>query len=295
MKLVTFEHNYEQNGQTRIGALQGQDRAGSIVDLQRADNTLPADMIELLNGGAPLMAAAAKAAAAAPATALVPRSAVTLKAPIPRPGKILCIGLNYRDHAAETNQALPDYPTIFAKYANTVIGPDAPIVLPRVSSQVDYEVELGVVIGRRAKYVSEGEALDFVAGYLPFQDVSARDYQRRTSQFTQGKSFDTFAPMGPALVTSDEIPDPHDLDIQLSIGGEVLQKSNTRHLIFNVNALVAYLSEVMTLEPGDVIATGTPSGVGAARKPPRFLRPGDVVRIEIALLGVLENPVVAEA
>ena len=295
MRLVTFE----QNGQFRTGALRGPD-GETLIDLNRADAAIPTDMLQLLNGGEATLAAVAKAIDNAPEAAQLQRSAVTLKAPIPRPGKIICIGLNYRDHAAESGQAVPDYPTVFTKYANTVIGPGEPIVLPRVSNQVDYEVELGVVIGRRAKHVSEAEALQYVAGYLPFHDVSARDYQHRTSQWTLGKSFDTFAPMGPALVTSDEVRDPHSLDIQLSIGkpgekGEVLQKSNTSNLIFPVHVLVAYLSDVMTLEPGDVIATGTPSGVGAARKPPRFLQPGDVVRIEISGLGVLENPVVAES
>lgn len=290
MKLVTFE----QNGQLRSGALQGSDEA-QIVDLNRADSSIPTDMIQLLAGGDALIAQAAQAAANAPQDAVLARSSVTLKAPIPRPGKIICIGLNYRDHAAESGQPVPDYPTVFTKYANTIIGPGESIVLPRVSDQVDYEVELGVVIGRRAKHVSEGDALNYVAGYLPFHDVSARDYQHRTSQWTLGKSFDTFGPMGPALVTRDEAGDPHTLDIQLSIGGEVLQKSNTSNLIFPVDALIAYLSDVLTLEPGDVIATGTPSGVGAARKPQRFLRPGDVVRIEISGLGVLENPVTAES
>jgi acylpyruvate hydrolase len=231
---------------------------------------------------------------------VIDRSAVTLKAPVPRPGKILCIGLNYRDHAAESGQQVPDFPTVFTKYANTIIGPGEAIVLPRVSNQVDYEVELGVVIGRRAKHVREVDALDYVAGYLPFHDVSARDYQHRTSQWTLGKSFDTFGPIGPALVTRDEVGDPHKLDIQLSVGragenGEILQKSNTSNLIFPIHVLIAYLSDVLTLEPGDVIATGTPSGVGAARKPQRFLKPGDVVRIEISGLGVLENPVTAES
>jgi acylpyruvate hydrolase len=290
VKLVSFEHN----GQNRIGALQGEAGAESIIDLNRADATLPTEMIQLLNGGATLLAQAGQAIANAPDAARLSLSAVTLKAPIARPGKIICIGLNYRDHAAESNQAVPDYPTVFTKYANTVTAPGAPIVLPKVSSQVDYECELGVVIGRQAKHVNEASALDYVAGYLPFHDVSARDYQHRTSQWTLGKSFDTFAPMGPALVTADEIPDPHTLDIQLSIGGEVLQRSNTHHLIFPVHQLIAYLSDVMTLEPGDVIATGTPAGVGTARKPQRFLQPGDVVRIEISGLGVLENPVVAE-
>ncbi len=167
-------------------------------------------------------------------------------------------------------------------------------MLPRVSQKVDYEGELGVVIGRRGRHISEAEALGYVAGYLPFDDVSARDYQMRTSQWTIGKTFDTFAPMGPALVTADEIPDPHDLDLQVTVSGEVLQASNTRHLIFSVPRLIAYLSQVMTLEPGDVISTGTPGGVGVARTPQRFLQPGDEVRVEIERLGTLVNPVVAE-
>lgn len=290
MKLVTFV----QDGQPRTGALHGGDDA-QIVDLNAADSSIPADMIQLLAGGEAVMAKARQAASNPPQDALVARDSVALKAPVPRPGKIICVGLNYRDHAAESGQPVPDYPTVFTKYANTIIGTGDAIVLPHVSDQVDYEVELGVVIGRRAKHVRESEALDYVAGYLPFHDVSARDYQHRTSQWTLGKSFDTFGPMGPALVTSDEVGDPHKLDIQLSIGGEVLQTSNTSNLIFPVDVLIAYLSDVLTLEPGDVIATGTPSGVGAARTPQRFLQPGDVVRIEISGLGVLENPVTAES
>jgi 2-keto-4-pentenoate hydratase/2-oxohepta-3-ene-1,7-dioic acid hydratase in catechol pathway len=223
------------------------------------------------------------------------RADVRLLAPVPRPGKIICIGLNYRDHAAESNVAPPEYPTVFAKYGNTIAAPGEAIVLPPISAEVDYEGELAVVIGRRCQAVAEADALGVVAGYMPFNDVSARDYQMRTSQWTIGKTFDTFAPCGPALVTADEVPDPHALDIRVSIGGEVLQSSNTRHLIFNIPHLIAYLSAVMTLEPGDIIATGTPAGVGFARTPPRFLRPGDVVRIEIERLGALENPVVAHA
>jgi len=233
-------------------------------------------------------------AALARATDAIPLEKVILKAPVLFPRKIICIGLNYRDHAAETGQAIPEYPTVFSKYANAVIGPGEPIVLPRVSQRVDYEGELGVVIGRRGRYIPENQALDYVAGYLPCNDVSARDFQKRTSQWTIGKTFDTFAPMGPALVTKDEIPDPHRLDIQVYVSGELMQSSNTRNLIFSVPYLVAYLSQVMTLEPGDVILTGTPGGVGDARTPPRYLQPGDEVRIEIAQLGVLRNPVVVE-
>lgn len=286
MKLVTFIHN----GQSRIGALTGGD---AIVDLNRANPQLPTDMLAFLAGGADTKALAEKAVASALPSAIVARSAVTLQAPLPRPGKILCIGLNYRDHAAESNQPIPDHPTVFAKYNNTVVGPGAAIVLPTVTEKVDYEAEFAFVIGRTARNVAAADALDYVAGYLPFNDVSARDYQMRTSQWTVGKTFDTFGPMGPALVTSDEIANPHDLDIQLTINGEVLQSSNTSNLIFSVNELIADLTSFMTLEPGDLISTGTPSGVGSARKPQRWLRAGDVVAITIEGLGTLENPVVA--
>lgn len=286
MKLVTFVHN----GQTRLGALAAD---GSVVDLNRAETGLPSEMLAFLQGGADTLARAQKAVAAAGADAVMPQSAVTLRAPIPRPGKILCIGLNYRDHAAESNQPIPDHPTVFAKYNNTIIGPGEAIVLPTVTEKVDYEAEFAFVIGRTARNVKAADALDYVAGYLPFNDVSARDYQQRTSQWTVGKTFDTFGPMGPALVTADEISNPHDLDIRLSIDGEVLQSSNTSNLIFSVNDLIADLTSFMTLEPGDVISTGTPSGVGSARNPKRWLRAGETVRIEIEGLGVLENPVVA--
>jgi acylpyruvate hydrolase len=287
MHLVTFEHN----GQTNIGALRADN---TIVDFSRAASSLPTDMKSFLAGGAEALAVAQKAVDNPPPAAILARAAVTLKAPVPNPDKIICVGLNYADHAKEAKLALPEYPTVFSKYSNAVNGPDAPIVLPKISSEPDYECELGVVIGRRAKNVSQTDALSYVAGYLPFHDVSARDYQMRTSQWTLGKTFDTFAPMGPALVTRDEVGDPHTLDIQLSIGGEVLQKSNTSNLIFKIDYLVAYLSSIMTLEPGDVIATGTPAGIGGARNPKRFLKPGETVRIEIEKLGVLENPVVAE-
>ena len=287
MKLVTFVHN----GQSRLGALHAGD---TVIDLNRADPHLPADMLGFLAAGEGAQLLAKRAIAGAPAAAVLDRAAVTLKAPIPRPGKILCIGLNYRDHAAESNQPIPQFPTVFAKYSNTVIGPGEAIVLPKVTDKIDYEAEFAFVIGRTARHVSAADALNYVAGYLPFNDISARDYQMRTSQWTVGKTFDTFGPMGPALVTADEIADPHDLDIQLSIDGEVLQSSNTRNLIFSVNELIADLTSFMTLEPGDLISTGTPSGVGSARTPKRWLRAGEIVRLEIAGLGVLENPVVAE-
>jgi 2-keto-4-pentenoate hydratase/2-oxohepta-3-ene-1,7-dioic acid hydratase in catechol pathway len=291
MQLVTFE----RDGAHHLGALTQRDGRDLVVDLNQAAPGLPRDMIAFLAGGDANRALAAQALANPPAAAVLDRSSVKLAAPIPRPGKIICIGLNYRDHAAESNAELPAFPTVFAKYSSCIIGPGASIVIPRVTSQVDYEGELAVVIGRRARDVAEADALDYVAGYAPFNDVSARDYQMRTSQWTIGKTFDTFGPIGPALVTADEIPDPHALDIRVSIGDDVLQSSNTKHLIFTIPQLIAYLTSVMTLEPGDVIATGTPAGVGAARKPQRWLVPGDLVRVEISGLGALENPVAASA
>jgi len=199
--------------------------------------------------------------------------------------------LNYRDHASETNQALPETPTVFAKFANTLIGSGECIRLPDNTSQVDYEAELAFIIGRRAKNIGVEEALEYVAGYSAFNDVSARDFQLRTSQWTLGKSFDTFAPLGPFLVTKEDVPDPHALRIKLSIGNQVLQDSNTAKLVFRIPELLSYISSVMTLEPGDVIATGTPAGVGFTRIPPRYLKAGETVRVEIDGLGVLENPV----
>jgi acylpyruvate hydrolase len=291
MKLVTFT----RDGAARIGALSQNDGRDVVIDLNQATPSLPSDMIGFLVGGEANRKLAAQAIANPPTDAVLDRSAVKLSAPILRPGKIICIGLNYRDHAAESNAELPAFPTVFAKYASCIIGTGESIVIPRVTSQVDYEGELAVVIGRRARDIAEADALDYVAGYAPFNDVSARDYQMRTSQWTIGKTFDTFGPLGPALVTADEIPDPHALDIRVSIGDDVLQSSNTKHLIFTIPQLIAYLTSVMTLEPGDVIATGTPAGVGAARKPQRWLLAGDVVRVEISGLGALENPVVASA
>lgn len=288
MKLVTFV----QNSSTRIGALVTRNSEDRVVDFSQAAPSLPTDMLTFLQGGQATLAAAQTAVANASDS--LPLAAVKLLAPIPRPSKIICIGLNYSDHAAETGQPIPKYPIVFSKYANTIIATGDSIVLPRVSNEVDYEAELGFVIGKTARYVPAAQALDYVAGYMPINDVSARDYQTRISQWTMGKTFDTFAPMGPALVTSDEVPDAGKLKISLTINGEVLQDSNTDKLIFGIPQLVEALSEVMTLEPGDIVSTGTPPGVGMARNPKRYLRPGDVVNITIEGLGTLSNPVIAE-
>jgi 2-keto-4-pentenoate hydratase/2-oxohepta-3-ene-1,7-dioic acid hydratase in catechol pathway len=219
---------------------------------------------------------------------------VRLLAPIPRPPKIIGIGLNYRDHAAEGGNPIPDVPAVFAKFPTAVIGHGQPIILPRNSTKPDYEAELAVVIGKGGRHILEEQWRDHVFGYTIANDVSARDFQSATSQWMIGKTFDTFAPMGPAIVTADEIPNPHDLNISLTLSGDVMQQSNTRNLIFGVPRLIAYLSSVFTLETGDIILTGTPAGVGFARKPPRWLRPGDECRIKIEGIGELVNPVIAE-
>ena len=226
---------------------------------------------------------------------LTKRSEAYWLAPVPRPGKLICIGLNYRDHAAESNMPIPERPVVFSKFSTAVIGPGEAVILPNTSTQVDYEAELAVVIGRRAKHVSASRAFDYVLGYTVFNDVSARDFQFADGQWQRGKSCDTFAPMGPTIVTADIVPDPHRLAIKLRLNGKTMQDSNTNQLIFGVPELLEFLSQTITLEPGDVIATGTPPGVGFARKPPVFLQPGDVMQVEIEKLGVLETPVVAAA
>jgi 2-keto-4-pentenoate hydratase/2-oxohepta-3-ene-1,7-dioic acid hydratase in catechol pathway len=225
---------------------------------------------------------------------LAPLSSVTLDAPLLRPSKILCIGLNYRDHAAESKMEPPKFPTVFAKYPLTLIGHDQSIVLPRASKQPDYEAEFAVVIGKAGRNIPEAQWEDYVFGYTIFHDVSARDVQLATSQWTLGKNFPTFGPMGPWIISKDEVPDPHQLDISLSINGETLQSSNTRELIFKLPYLISYISTMMPLAPGDIISTGTPAGVGMGRTPQRWLRPGDDVVIKISGIGSLRNPVIAE-
>ena len=291
MRIATFVHE----GQARLGALvtfQDQER---VFDLNRLEPRLPVDILAFLEGGQAALALAEEALAVAAPEQSLESAAVTLKPPIPRPGKIICIGQNYLAHAHESNASAPPYPIIFAKYNNTVIGHRDPIVVPAAVGQPDYEGELAVVIGRRGRNIPEAEALDHVAGYMPLNDVSARDWQNRTGQWVIGKTPDTFCPMGPALVTAEEIPDVQNLWLRTVIGDEVLQEGHTSLMIFSVAHLIADMSRVMTLEPGDVIATGTPAGIGAARTPPRWLRPGDVVRVEIEMVGVLENPVLFEA
>lgn len=270
MRLVTFQHRHDP---PQAGILSGNEIAG-----------LGRDMLAAIAGG--------EIHAAGPAYDV---RDVKLLAPIPRPPKFICVGLNYRDHAAEARLEVPTVPTIFCKFTNVVIGPGEPIVLPRVSSKPDYEAEFAFVIGRGGRYIPAARAMEHVFGYTIVNDVSARDFQSASSQWLMGKTFDTFAPTGPWIVTREEIADPHALDIALEIGGETLQKSNTREMIFKIPELIEYISQVVTLEPGDIVATGTPAGVGFARRPRRWLQAGEEVIVRIEGIGELRNPVIAEA
>ncbi|MDR3699531.1 MAG: fumarylacetoacetate hydrolase family protein [Candidatus Sulfopaludibacter sp.] len=251
-------------------------------------------VMSLITGGADARDGVMRWVERHPGSADVDLGKVTYHSPIPRPPKIICIGLNYRDHAEESKLPIPDVPTVFCKFPTAVTGHNQPVVLPKNSVKPDYEAEFAVVIGPGGRHIAEQDWQKHVFGYTILNDVSARDYQMATSQWMIGKTFDTFAPIGPAVVTADEIEDPHNLNISLSLNGEVMQNSNTRNLIFRIPQLIAHLSSVFTLEPGDIIATGTPAGVGFARKPPRWLRPGDDMLTTIEGLGELHNPIVAE-
>ena len=283
MRFVTIQ----RDGDTEPGVLLD----GRAIPIQGAGF---ASVLEVIEGGAEAQTRVRRWIAGPASSHGLDPAGLTFAAPIPRPPKLICIGLNYRDHAAESKLAIPEVPTMFAKFPTAVIGPGQPIVLPKNSTKPDYEAEFAVVIGRRGRHLAEDRWRDYVFGYTILNDVSARDFQMATSQWMIGKTFDTFAPLGPAVVTADEIADPHKLRISLTLNGETMQDSSTGNLIFKLPQLIAYLSSVFTLEPGDVIATGTPAGVGFARKPPRWLRPGDEVRIRIEGLGELVNPVVAE-
>ncbi len=238
MRLVTFK----RQSQTRVGAQISRAGENFIIDLHDVQPAIPADFLLLLSAGASVLERAREALASAGEAYWIPESEVTLLAPLPCPGKILCIGHNYKGHLGSGREELPDYPNMFCKTANTIIGPGQPIQIPKVTGQVDYEAELMVVIGKTARQVSEEEAPAYIAGYTIFNDVSARDYQKRTSQWLLGKSFDTFGPMGPTLVTTDEVPDPHSLDLELTVNGVPKQRANTRDLIFSIPFLVSYLS-----------------------------------------------------
>jgi 2-keto-4-pentenoate hydratase/2-oxohepta-3-ene-1,7-dioic acid hydratase in catechol pathway len=281
MRLLTF---HGSDG-LHVGTVTG----GEIVDISVARPDLPRDMAALLALGAQVLDVVR--AIDGPR---LPLEGTRLAAPVPRPPKFLAIGLNYAAHVAESGMPKPEVQLWFNKQSSCVIGPDEQIHVPRASSMVDYEGELGFVIGRRCRHVPAGRARDVIAGYTVVNDVSVRDWQFRSPTMTMGKSFDTHGPLGPWLVTADEIADPHQLQLRTWVNDELRQDAKTDDLIFDCYAQVEHLSTAFTLEPGDVIATGTPAGVGIAMNPPKLLRAGDVVRIEIEGVGVLENPVVDE-
>ncbi|RIV28158.1 FAA hydrolase family protein [Alicyclobacillaceae bacterium I2511] len=244
--------------------------------------------------GAAGVSAAEKMSLAGDAAFMFAPASVRLLSPVPHPGKIVCVGRNYQDHVSELKHDVPTLPVLFAKLSNTIAAHGDVVPFPRVSEELDYEAELAVVIGKRGRYISEAEAMGHVAGYTAFNDITVRQWQYQTPQWLQGKSFDRSGPTGPVLVTADEISDPHNLGIRLWLNDELRQQDNTRHLLFKIPFLIAFISQVMTLEPGDIIATGTPSGVGAAMNPKGFMKAGDVVKVEIEQIGILENKIGAK-
>jgi acylpyruvate hydrolase len=309
MKLITFRHN----GVSRIGAIHQEEVVdlhasykallafeGKIRAREIAEAFVPTDMTGFLQGGKESLELANKSIEFAVVNRedagyplVYALDEVKVEAPVTEPGKMICVGHNYREHILEMKRELPPFPVVFAKFANTVIGPQDDIPYYPISEQLDYEAEFAFVIGKRARNVSQAEALDYVAGYTIANDVTYRDIQRRTLQWLQGKTVEGSAPMGPWLITSDELQNPSGLEVVLTVNGEERQRSNTANLVFSVQYLVEFLSNLMTLEPGDVILTGTPGGVGVAREPQVFLKDGDVVKIEIDQIGVLENRVSA--
>lgn len=313
MKLVT----YAFNGIERVGALVGEqvfdlnngyaailNEGGEPSAYPLAAALVPSEMGSFLQKGEEAIAKASEVISYLQSNPekqgpngeklVYALSDVKLKAPIQKPGKIVCVGLNYLDHCEETGMDVPKSPVIFSKYSNAVIGPDEDILLPVNSSEPDYEAEFAFVIGKKAKKVSKEEAMDYVAGYTIVNDVSARDIQLGDGQWVRGKSPDTFAPIGPVIATKDEIEDPHSLSIKLTLNGETMQDSNTNQLIFDIPSILSYLSQSMTFEPGDVIATGTPPGVGMGRDPKVWLKPGDEVIVEVEKIGKLRNSVKAD-
>lgn len=287
MKLVTFS----RHGRTTIGKVDG----NRVIDLVATDSTLPSSMRELLERGPALLERVR--ALTAENSATYPLADVRLEAPVPNPSKFLAIGMNYKKHVQEAIDAgvkVPDSQVWFNKQVSCVNGPYDSVHHPRVTDKLDYEAELGVVIGRRCRHVSVADAPSVVAGYLICNDVSVRDWQMRSPTMTLGKSFNTHGPIGPWIVTPDELGDPHALAMRMKVNGEVRQEVNTGEMIYNIWDQIAYLSTVMTLEPGDILATGTPSGVGLAMQPPGFVKPGDVMRVEIDGIGHIENRVIDE-
>src|SRR5262249_19330528 len=283
LRFVTFQ----RDGYTEPGVWVDND----IIGLRGAGFD---SLISVIAGGDDALDRVVRWIGAPPFGEILPRAGARMSAPMPRPPKTIRVGLNYRDHAEESKLPIPEVPTIFAKFPTAALGSEEDVVLPRNSTKPDYEAEFAVVIGRGGRHISESRALDHVFGYTIMNDVSARDFQTATTQWIMGKTFDTFAPFGPAIVTADEVPDPHNLDISLTLNGQVMQSSNPSNLIFKVPQLIAFLSSVFTLEPGDIISTGTPGGVGFARTPPVWLKPGDQMVVRIEGLGELINRCVAE-
>ena len=279
MKLVSFE----LDGRERVGSQID----GGIVDLQAAG--VAGDVLELIAGGDAALEAAE--AATADGAHVLELGGVKLLPPVSRPPKFICVARNYAAHAAEANKELLEFPNLFVRFANTLVADGDTVLRPFVSDELDWEGELAFVIGRGGRHIKADDAYDHVFGYSIFNDVTVRDYQFRVPQFVAGKNFETSGPFGPTLVTRDEISDPHDLQLEVTVNDEVVQSTSTGDMIFQIPFLVEHISEFISLEPGDVIATGTPSGVGFVREPPRFLVPGDVMRVSITGLGVLENPV----
>jgi 2-keto-4-pentenoate hydratase/2-oxohepta-3-ene-1,7-dioic acid hydratase in catechol pathway len=287
MKLMMFQ----KDGGVALGLVDGK----CVVDLGAADPALPKTLRAVIQAGASALGAIKSAAARAPTSARLALESVRPALPIDPPGKIICVGLNYALHAKEGGHAIPTYPSFFLRVPTSLVPAGAPVIRPKASIQLDYECELTIVIGKGGRYIPEAGALDHVFGYTLFNDVSVRDFQRKTSQWTPGKNFDGTGPLGPWVVTSDELPPgASGLRITTRVNGETMQDSNTSDMIFSTAKTIEYLSEFMTLEPGDIIATGTPSGVAHARKPPAWMKAGDKVEVEVDRIGVLANPIVDE-
>jgi 2-keto-4-pentenoate hydratase/2-oxohepta-3-ene-1,7-dioic acid hydratase in catechol pathway len=286
MRLVT----YEAKDGARVGILDGDD----IVDLKAIAPDHPDTLKAVIAAGLP--DGLSDQVRGAPARARIKRSNAKLLLPIPDPGKIVCVGLNYHDHAEETGQAVPTFPPLFLRATTSLTGPEEPMVVPKVSEQLDFEAELTIVIGRTCRHVSQADALDYIFGYTCFNEGSVRDYQRKSTQWTGAKNFDKTGPLGPWITTADEVPPGADgLRVRTVLNGEVMQDASTAGMIFKCAEIVSTISSIMTLEPGDLIPTGTPAGVGMGRKPPIWLKPGDIVTVSVEGIGELTSEVVAEA
>ncbi|XP_057637337.1 fumarylacetoacetate hydrolase domain-containing protein 2A isoform X1 [Chionomys nivalis] len=288
MRLVQFQTPHLE--EPHLGLESG--IGGGVVDLNTFDPTLPKTMLQFLEQGETTLSVARRALATQ--LPVLPRSQVTFLAPVTRPDKVVCVGMNYADHCKEQNVRVPKEPIIFSKFSSSIVGPYDEIILPPESEEVDWEVELAVIIGKKGKHIKATDAMAHVAGFTVAHDVSARDWQMRRNgkQWLLGKTFDTFCPLGPALVTRDSITDPHNLKICCRVNGEVVQSSSTNQMLFKTEELIAWVSQFVTFYPGDIILTGTPPGVGVFRKPPVFLKKGDEVQCEIEEIGVIVNKVV---